>query len=117
MSSNFNVDSVISRLHQLRHKKGKIKTKIKETEIKKLILLAREIFINQPILLELATPIMILGDIHGQYSDLFNYFDHGGYPPKGNYLFLGDYVGRLDPFKNYSFCFLKNSKPDRSNRH
>ncbi|KAJ6245337.1 serine/threonine-protein phosphatase pp1 isozyme 2 [Anaeramoeba flamelloides] len=94
MSSNFNVDSIISKLHQLRHKKGKIKTKLKENEIKKLILLAREIFINQPILLELATPIMILGDIHGQYSDLFNYFDHGGYPPNGNYLFLGDYVGR-----------------------
>ena len=54
----------------------------------------RQILIKQPMLIEVAGPLKIVGDIHGQFYDLLRLFDLGGYPPECNYLFLGDYIDR-----------------------
>ncbi|KAI6173896.1 Serine/threonine-protein phosphatase [Aphelenchoides besseyi] len=63
-----------------------------EEQIMSLCQQIRPIFLHQPNLLEIEAPIV--GDIHGQYSDLITIFKTCGYPPQTSYLFLGDYVDR-----------------------
>ncbi|EDW77191.1 uncharacterized protein Dwil_GK22239 [Drosophila willistoni] len=65
-----------------------------EEVIQSLCRQARESFTRQPMLVELDAPVTICGDIHGQYTDLMRIFEACGWPPRTNYLFLGDYVDR-----------------------
>lgn len=88
------LDSIVDRLLEVRGSRPGKAVHLQEFEIRYLCTKAREIFIQQPILLELEAPIKICGDIHGQYYDLLRLFEYGGFPPEANYLFLGDYVDR-----------------------
>jgi len=80
-SPEIDIDSVIDRLLEVRGCRPGKQVQLAEFEIKYLCTKAREIFISQPILLELEAPIKICGDIHGQYYDLLRLFEYGGFPP------------------------------------
>ncbi|XP_074581681.1 serine/threonine-protein phosphatase PP1-like [Curcuma longa] len=88
------LDGIIQRLLGVKGSKPGKQVQLLEAEIRQLCLVSKDIFLQQPNLLELEAPIKICGDIHGQYSDLLRLFEYGGLPPQANYLFLGDYVDR-----------------------
>ena len=67
---------------------------LKNAEIVAICHRARECFLSQPTLLELDAPVKVVGDVHGQYTDLIRMFEMCGFPPSSNFLFLGDYVDR-----------------------
>ncbi|KAF7677905.1 metallo-dependent phosphatase [Alternaria burnsii] len=89
------LDDMIQRLLDAAYAGKVTKTvSLKNAEIFAICSAAREVFLSQPALLELAPPVKIVGDIHGQYTDLIRMFEMCGFPPNSNYLFLGDYVDR-----------------------
>ncbi|CAA7405549.1 unnamed protein product [Spirodela intermedia] len=86
------LDTIISRLVATEGNRPTEENPLSEAEIRLLCLVSKDIFLEQPNLLELKAPVKICGDIHGQYSDLLRLFELGGFPPESNYLFLGNYV-------------------------
>ncbi len=90
--SGLNIDSIISRLLEVREARPGENVQVTENEVRGLCLKAIDIFLKQPILLEIEPPLKVCGDIHGQFYDLLQLFEYGGFPPESNYLFLGNYV-------------------------
>ncbi|KAJ5468310.1 hypothetical protein N7475_006062 [Penicillium sp. IBT 31633x] len=92
---SIDLDDMISRLLDAGYSTKVTKTVcLKNAEITAICTAARELFLSQPALLELSAPVKIVGDVHGQYTDLIRLFEMCGFPPASNYLFLGDYVDR-----------------------
>ncbi|KAF9377597.1 hypothetical protein CPB97_010078 [Podila verticillata] len=94
-SKSMDVDDMISRLLDAGYS-GKVSKSVclKNSEILFICQQARDVFLSQPTLIELNAPVKIVGDIHGQYTDLLRLFEMCGFPPSANFLFLGDYVDR-----------------------
>ncbi|KAK4239064.1 hypothetical protein C8A03DRAFT_32862 [Achaetomium macrosporum] len=92
---DIDIDDFIKRLLDAAYA-GKVTKSVclKNAEITAICHRAREVFLSQPSLLELDAPVKIVGDVHGQYTDLIRMFEMCGFPPKSNFLFLGDYVDR-----------------------
>ncbi|KAH9982919.1 Metallo-dependent phosphatase-like protein [Lactifluus volemus] len=86
---SLDVDDFIQRLLDVGYT-GKVSKSLclKNPEIVSICQAAREICLSQPTLIELSPPVKIVGDVHGQYSDLIRLFEMCGFPPASNYLFL-----------------------------
>ncbi|EAX96289.1 Ser/Thr protein phosphatase, putative [Trichomonas vaginalis G3] len=95
MTDNRNhLDSIILKLVKLRYEPPGTRSGITESEIIELCISVRKILLKQPSLLRLEAPVVICGDIHGEFYDLLRIFETMKYPPATNYLFLGDFVDR-----------------------
>ncbi|WKY06193.1 hypothetical protein Q1695_006416 [Nippostrongylus brasiliensis] len=94
VSSKVDLDLFLSRMVMVGRPGTGCTTTIQESEMMDLILMAKDSFNSQPMMLECVAPLNICGDIHGQLADLIRLFNLIGWPPTVNYLFLGDYIDR-----------------------
>ncbi|ETO10261.1 hypothetical protein RFI_27116, partial [Reticulomyxa filosa] len=65
-----------------------------EAQVKALCQKALEILMEESNVQRINPPVIICGDIHGQFYDLRELFKVGGEIPSCNYLFMGDFVDR-----------------------
>ena len=72
-------------------KQGKI---LSERDLKSLCEKVKEIMIEESNVQPISAPVIVCGDIHGQFYDLLRIFEILDYPPKRTFLFMGDYVDR-----------------------
>ena len=100
----FNFTNLIKKLWNVNgHPKNPII--LSKKEIRAIINSAKVEISNQPVFLELVPPVIVCGDIHGQFTDLLRIFAKCGDPSNTNYLFLGDYVDRGSQSIN-TICLL-----------
>nr|CAI5843565.1 unnamed protein product [Callosobruchus analis] len=62
-ADKLNIDSIIARLLEVRGARPGKNVQLTENEIRGLCLKSREIFLSQPILLELEAPLKICGEM------------------------------------------------------
>ena len=67
---------------------------LQKSQVLKIIEYGIAILKNEPNLVKIPEPVVVVGDIHGQYYDLVHMLNKAGDPSKLNYLFMGDYVDR-----------------------
>jgi serine/threonine-protein phosphatase PP1 catalytic subunit len=79
---NIWLDDILSTLVSARNVKTGGNVNLRAEDCVKLCENAKAILISQPMLLTLAAPVKICGDIHGQFADLLRLFEYGGFPPE-----------------------------------
>lgn len=65
-----------------------------KNQVMRIIQKATALMRDEPNLVRIPEPVVVVGDIHGQYYDLVHMLTKAGAPSDMNYLFLGDYVDR-----------------------
>lgn len=88
---------------------------LEEKEMKRVLRAALELFSEEENVVYLKSPIIVCGDIHGQFYDLLTLFKISGDLPKKKYVFLGDFVDRgFHSLESITLLLLLKLKyPDR----
>lgn len=86
-----------------------------DENVRDICRLTRNEVLTEPMLVEVTAPVVVVADIHGQYTDLLRIFSRLGHPNDCCYLFLGDYVDR-GPHSLEVICLLFAYKARYRNR-
>lgn len=84
--SNGEMDRWIAKVRKCEH--------LSERELKQACDRVKEILMEESNVQPVHSPVIVCGDVHGQFYDLMELFKQGGEIPAKNYVFMGDFVDR-----------------------
>ena len=91
----FDIDEIINKLLNGKYLKRDTKIDLEYHDIEMLCKKCKPIFLQEPMVFNFQIPIKIVGNIHGDFYDLLEYFAMGDHPSEKNkYLFLGNMIDR-----------------------
>jgi serine/threonine-protein phosphatase PPG1 len=79
--ASVDLDECIERLYK--------KELLADSVIEAICAKTKELLMKESNVVQIAAPVTVVGDIHGQFFDLIEIFKIGGFCPDTNYLFLG----------------------------
>ncbi|EYB83388.1 hypothetical protein Y032_0336g2880 [Ancylostoma ceylanicum] len=88
---------IVELFFSLSHNAPEVDARLTIEEIHDVTRVAAESFLRQKSLIRLSSdclPVTVVGDLHGQLTDLRKIIDRCGDPSRNTYIFLGDYVDR-----------------------
>ncbi|OHT12480.1 Ser/Thr protein phosphatase [Tritrichomonas foetus] len=94
MNTHEQLLDILKRLLQAKQRKPGTFVRITQQMLVMICQHAKDAISNEPVIVRIAPPLNVVGDIHGQFYDLLRIFEANGHPPDQQYLFLGDYVDR-----------------------
>ena len=88
-AASVDLDECIERLYK--------KELLAESVIEAICSKTKELLMKESNVVQIAAPVTVVGDIHGQFFDMIEIFKIGGYCPDTNYLFLGKQPSSFRP--------------------
>ena len=82
---------------------------LEEAHLRRLCELVKSLLMEESNVQPVSSPVVVCGDIHGQFYDLLELFRTGGHIPETSYVFMGDFVDR--GYNSVEVCFLPKGVP------
>jgi len=86
------IDTIIDKLLRIKGSETDANVKLSADEVQYVVATSTKYLLEDASLLELQSPINVVGCIRSDYQNLLNIFKLGGFPPDSKYLFLGNYT-------------------------
>jgi len=86
MTTDANLDAMIESVRRCEH--------LTENQLKLLCDRVKELLMEESNVHPVHSPVIVCGDVHGQFFDLLELMRVGGEIPHKNYIFMGDFVDR-----------------------
>lgn len=88
------IEKLIKQYKGQKQQEPHLSQQLKSGDIEMIVSEAQKIFLSQNSVIEIGSPVLIVGDVEGSLQNLLEIFSQNKFPDQQNYLFLGNYTSQ-----------------------